>query len=643
MQLLLTLLMLACVTADLNLTETNWLPGQSFLGHGYNALYANPLVGASANGGAPEGLTKAQSVIAFKASDDTVKWNGNSYVCPAGVDCDIYSTCGAASTSFSAHGAKSMQETLQTEGGVGLSVGTKWIKGSFTASAAYTKTVEEMEEHSYSYYYVKAVCAMYNLKMRDFSTDMTVTDEFKNGVAWLDVTNNDTFFRVIGSFGTHYTSSVMMGGQFTKVDVFESDVVASAESKGVSFEEMASVSFGIFSANAHFSVDKQTECKEEYDDKKTKTDELYVGGAAFEKSPAEWYKGLVGDVESVAPTGSMEVTPIHELLTATYFPDDKDIAAKAGKMKELLESYCEWFGAQGGVCVQEPEDKIPPTPPGDRVKKTDLEGGPKNQLAAEVAIGTKVYRFGGWWSGLESTATRYDAVAGTWDEAAVQTYPQAVYRMGAVAVGTDIYLFGGKYTNVYSSTVRQYDTTRDSYATVSSMDKVMDHISAASVTVDNGSQTIYYGSMRPNYPGLYQYDHANDKHAVIDTGVQVNCLASSSDDKKMFGVVDKYMQQIDSSTGSLTKVSGVQLAINNWNQCAMTNDGFFYFLTNDGIWFMDTAEDGDKKWYKAGVVARNHTYVYSAVMIQDTLLITSNGFTDAFDTTPTTRATATAL
>jgi len=45
--------MLAGVTAEFNLTDTNWLPGQSFLGHGYNALYANPLVGASANGGAP--------------------------------------------------------------------------------------------------------------------------------------------------------------------------------------------------------------------------------------------------------------------------------------------------------------------------------------------------------------------------------------------------------------------------------------------------------------------------------------------------------------------------------------------------------------------------------------------------------------
>ena len=66
-------------------------------------------------------------------------------------------------------------------------------------------------------------------------------------------------------------------------------------------------------------------------------------------------------------------------------------------------------------------------------------------------------------------------------------------------------------------------------------------------------------------------------------------------------------------------------------QCAMTSDGYFYYLRYDGIWYMDTAEDGDKKWFKAGVVPSHH-YHYSAVMIQDTLLITSNGKTDAIST-----------
>ena len=69
----------------------------------------------------------------------------------------------------------------------------------------------------------------------------------------------------------------------------------------------------------------------------------------------------------------------------------------------------------------------------------------------------------------------------------------------------------------------------------------------------------------------------------------------------------------------------------------MTSNGFFYFLNDNGIWYMDTAEDGDKKWFKTGVVPSHHD-CYSAVMIQDTLLITSHGYTDAISTTPQARA-----
>ena len=56
-----------------NDTANNFLQGTSFLGHGMNILYSNPLVGANNNGGAPEGLTKAQSIIEFAPSDRSVK------------------------------------------------------------------------------------------------------------------------------------------------------------------------------------------------------------------------------------------------------------------------------------------------------------------------------------------------------------------------------------------------------------------------------------------------------------------------------------------------------------------------------------------------------------------------------------------
>ncbi|GMI28914.1 hypothetical protein TeGR_g7533 [Tetraparma gracilis] len=639
--ILLLLLSLATAAASKNATTDNFLQGQGFLGHGLNIMYMNPLVGSNNNGGAPKGLTKAQSVIEFTPSDHTVKWNGNDYSCPAGVDCDVYSSCGSSSESFSAHGAKSYQESLKRSGGVSIGSTFSWFPGSFTASSSYTSTVSDMEEHSYHYFYAKATCAMYHLKLRDFTTDVSVTDEFKAGVASLSNDDDGTFYRVIEAFGTHYTTAVLIGGQMTKEDWFTEETVQHAESEGKSFEEMAKVSYSMIGGSEQYSTEKQTECKEEYDAKRAGTQELYVGGAAFtDGGISEWYEALVGDLESVAPIGSgIEIMPICELMTAQYFPDDKDIVGKKAKMEKMLESYCEWLGENGQVCLLKPEDKEPTSD----IKTEDLEGGPNNWEAAEVAIGTKVYRFGGYdGSNTVSTTSLYDAAMGKWDEAKVQQLPEARYDIGAAAVGDDIFLFGGGDGTIKSE-VLKYSTARDSFAVMAPMDKPMGFVTAAAVTTEDGTANIFYGSSSSDIPGFFVYEPSADKHTVIDADISnINCLTSSNDGESVWGLVDKHLYTIDASTGAKTTFSDNEFPsdISDYgSQCAMTSDGFFYFLNDSGIWYMDTAEDGDKKWSKTGVVPSHPiTFGYSAVMIQDTLLITSMGYTDAISTTPQARA-----
>jgi hypothetical protein len=342
--------------------------------------------------------------------------------------------------------------------------------------------------------------------------------------------------------------------------------------------------------------------------------------------------------------------PISELMTAQYFPDDKDIAGKKDKMEKMLESYCEWLGENGKVCLLKPEDKEPPAPPEDKVKMEDLEGGPDNGGAAEVAIGTKVYRFGGYESGVDcvSTTSLYDAAMGKWDEAKVQQLPEARYDIGAAAVGDDIFLFGGAVdSEVKSDEVLKYSTARDSFAVMAPMVKAMRFVTAAAVTTEDGTAKIFYASMS-SWSGFFEYEPSTDKHTVIDADISnIKCLTSSNDGESVWGLVDKYLYTIDASTGAKTTFSDDEFpfAINSewcpseWCQCAMTSDGFFYILTDFYIWYMDTAEDGDKKWFKAGLIPNHNSASYfSAVMIQDTLLITSEGYTDAISTTPQARA-----
>ena len=202
-------------------------------------------------------------------------------------------------------------------------------------------------------------------------------------------------------------------------------------------------------------------------------------------------------------------------------------------------------------------------------------------------IRTKVYRFGGLddvGNNVDTTAI-YDAVMGKWDETKVQPLPEARSRIGAAVVGDDIFLFGG-----YQSEVLKYLTAMDSYAVVALIDNPnMYDVTAAAVTTEDGTAKIFYGSMS-YYSGFYVYEPAADKHSVIDADISdIKCLASSNDGKEVWGMVGTQLYAIDTSTGARTTFSDDDFtcAIHTyWNQCAMTSDGLFYFLTKDesGTW-----------------------------------------------------------
>ena len=116
----------------------------------------------------------------------------------------------------------------------------------------------------------------------------------------------------------------------------------------------------------------------------------------------------------------------------------------------------------------------------------------------------------------------------------------------------------------------------------------------------------------------------------------LTCLATSNDGKELFGVSKdgNKLYKINTNTGIATKFSDDTFqSINHWGRhCAMATDGYFYYLNSGSeIWYMDTNSDSDKNSYKKGNVPAHHDQFYSAVMIQDTLLITSSGYTDAID------------
>ena len=197
------------------------LPGMSFLGHGYNILVGNPIDGG-AGSGVPEGLAVVQRVFSLTANpSDSLSWNGGTYSCATGVECNLYNACSENSQSYSAFGAKSYQEALGSTLGVGASGGVKGFKGSFTASTSFQLTVEGMEEHRYHYQFVQATCQMFGLRMLKFSDASQLTPEFVKAISSLPVPADgededkylNPYYTVISSFGTHFTTAIRIGGQ----------------------------------------------------------------------------------------------------------------------------------------------------------------------------------------------------------------------------------------------------------------------------------------------------------------------------------------------------------------------------------------------------------------------------------------------
>ena len=327
----------------------------------------------------------------------------------------------------------------------------------------------------------------------------------------------------------------------------------------------------MFSGSGGYSEKLEEECTEQFDSQAEETSKFYVGGGAFKTDPEEWYQALTDDVGNIAPSGSgTEIAPLFEHMTMTKknFPQIGYIEAKAAHIQLLLtEAYCDRVAARsGGFC-----EKNPLTPL-HQIKKNGVEGGPNNENAGEVVVGTNVYRFGGVNPFCHlSTASKYNALDGKWDAGSVNNYPEALRGIGAVAVGMDVYLMGGIGDGGTSAKVRKFDATRNgelrqelrqrralsncayqlrplsasllpsvhpparltrppAYAEMAPMASGDESLRPAAVTMGDGSQQIFYTGY--NHPEFKMFSPTANEHTTItlngaSTGDRgLVCLAS---------------------------------------------------------------------------------------------------------------------
>jgi hypothetical protein len=310
-------------------------------------------------------------------------------------------------------------------------------------------------------------------------------------------------------------------------------------------------------------------------------------------------------------------------------------------------------------------------------------GGPLNSCASEVALDALIFRFGGCdtddSSGSASfnsvaLTSKYDAVSRKWDDDAVPDLPLPSSLSGSVATSVPWRTASGGEEDVIflldsqNKEISRYHPDSKAYYHHTALSSQLS--SAASVFDDEGRSIIYYGSLDNStaFYGFYSQSESGQPAEPILIGWETNkvrCLASSVDKKKLFGFIGTTDSETKEDTyelwtadkfkledtgypfdGSIADVSApFPEEINAYGtQCMVSSDNYFYVFYGPDYYFVDTNTHArDLAWYKGSttlnpVHGKNGAWLYSAVMISDTIFVTNNGVTTVIQTSVEERA-----
>ena len=139
----------------------------------------------------------------------------------------------------------------------------------------------------------------------------------------------------------------------------------------------------------------------------------------------------------------------------------------------------------------------------------------KTHRIGTVAIGTKIYLFGGYSNGYpQNTIQIFDTTNNTIQTLST-TLPKKTYDIGTAVVGTKIYLFGGNDDRDYLNTIQIFDTTNNTIQTLST---TLPQTASSIGTVAIGTKIYLFGGYRYNFLNTIQiFDTTNNTIQTLST------------------------------------------------------------------------------------------------------------------------------
>ena len=177
------------------LAVTNLVPGAELLGYGFNIFGSYDFVSAT------------RPLLALGTPKDWTAPNGTVYDLPANV------SAGGGSASASAYSFNSAQEfTAHFQGSAGVS----GSYGAFSASFSTSYQSDQRNTQSYSWALVESKITSWVLNLAygpgTVRPDVHSDPDFSNLPSQFDSTTAHLFFALFNKFGTHFISSIDVGG-----------------------------------------------------------------------------------------------------------------------------------------------------------------------------------------------------------------------------------------------------------------------------------------------------------------------------------------------------------------------------------------------------------------------------------------------
>jgi len=302
---------------------------------GYDILQGNPDSTDSSGSNMDPGFRQPVFRIVYEDHDNTTG-DGNYYI-PKGVFIDPISNCHLSFATTIIYGAESYSNSLRTIvktdfGGWGA---------SFKASTDYSYVEKHTSQQESVFTKSAALCEVFELTLRDY-TPPPFSDDFLIGVSRLRGSYDpqqpkNPYSKFISVFGTHFVTSVRLGGKFGQQSEISSSNWTYLTHSTLNVEVSASASaFGV-SAAASFMTETQKEMARNFS-KYISSSAVYAVGGNIPPDGKEtsWGINSINDAQIV----SSELTVLSELLTPDFFPDDPLIEEKQGNLSLALADYC---------------------------------------------------------------------------------------------------------------------------------------------------------------------------------------------------------------------------------------------------------------------------------------------------------------